>query len=314
MRALLVMMGLVACSRGSQPEATMVATLTDDGVTFSRIERDGVKEVGHVEGVATAGWLDRRTVIGFEVGSDDTDGTAATVRRIVEGKLAETIKLDQREWPYEYHESGALLFTKNGEVWVARCDPEDEGCEDDLRPDHFLRVWPQPRQVRKTKPAGIIKHHAMRFGEDSTWSPPTRPAAPGVNLKREKVTAVDEDGKSGPTNGLVCEAKGGRFVFPTDCCKTPPGGYEEVKHRWVMTDPPIYEIAAKGDFYGHRGVTSVYFRACEPNILTLAKLDDRRWAHFQRDKDAVFDGTWTIFDGSRKVGTIAGYGAIRPNR
>ena len=48
---------------------------------------------------------------------NSSDGTAATVRRIVDGKLVETIKLDSREWRTAVHRQGRGVFDGTWMIW-----------------------------------------------------------------------------------------------------------------------------------------------------------------------------------------------------
>jgi hypothetical protein len=284
-------------------DAVTIAYRAERGVAIARITPTGVQPIAQVEDGDELGWLDERTLVVYDnlLGNEH-----ATVRRIVDGAVAETIELSKADLGDTIYDH--LELVKRDEVWISRCTRKSEMSEC-LEVEH-LRVVPAPRIRTKQqvvdRPTDRVVH---TYDDDPTWPlPPTTVGPPGVTIRKLSLA-----GEAHPITGAECTKAGQRVTFP-EAADFQIGGFETHAVRWVQRTPPIYEVFAvftdPGSLEHDR---HYFFRPCERTELDgYAWLGGQLWAWYRKADDSA-KGTWTFQIGERVLGTLHGYDVLRPS-
>lgn len=295
------------------PEAGfLLATVVGEKLAIARLDRTGVKPLHQVpvaDSLAKFGWLDADTLVVFDSIGGKDDGPA--VKKIEDGKVVETVDLGE---PWQ---SASLEITKGGEAWVARCTKEPEGAEDCTKFE-YARVVPGPMKKQKARPANI---DPLRVGWGDSFMgehrpAPTVPAPPDVALKKTKLETKTEHG-SRTITGMTCVTKGQPPVTVPDAKEHDTAyGYEVRQFRWVLADPPVYEVRTDEENPVAQVEKHVYyFQPCKAEaMLGFIPLGGALWGEYVT-KDGTPDGPgeWVFRIGQTEFARMPG-GALRTNQ
>jgi hypothetical protein len=280
-----------------------VATTTKDKLVIARLDASGVK-IEHqlpASEMATFAWLDATTLAVKEpFGKDDKP----VVMKLVDGKPTATVELAE-EWMH-----ANMLVTAGGEVWLERCTEEPEGA-DPCTKLAYERVWPS-KQATTKRPQGIDADRVSNtlFARGFQRAP-TVAAPPDVKLAIKKNTP--KHGQGYEAVSVFCTAKDGSSLHPDIHSDDAQFGYVAKATRWVLADPPIYEVEAEAtNPVGQVETTIEYFRPCRAQPLDgFIHFGGGVWGEYKHAD--VVAGTWTFRAGTRDLGTLDGT-ALRANR
>ena len=282
----------------------LVATVANDKLVVAKLDRTGVA-VQHqlpLSETGAFGWLDAKTLVVLEPhGKNDKPA----VMKIVDGKPTETVELEET-W-----QQSDMLVTKSGEVWVERCTEEPEGPEPCTKLA-YQRVWPSKASATK-RPKDV---DAERVGGGAWARGAQGPAATvkgpaNVKLKIEKITPKMVSGHAAV--GVVCTSPGAESQYPSVKSDEAQFGYVAKSARWVLADPPIYEVTAQQtNPVGQVEKQVDYFRACSATPLGgFISLGGPLWGQYTESENIA--GTWEFRVGTTSIGSLDG-GALRANR
>jgi hypothetical protein len=301
----------------AEPQAMIALNTVSSDVPFviARVDRSGVHEIGRGAFADSFAWIDPHTLVAIQF-----ERRTTVARRFVDGALTDTAEL-----PVEF---GRLMITSSREAWVSNCDPTELSFDGKThRPSgdcgggyEYWRVFPSPRVTKRVAPHGIIPYGAAVGMYDQTrrWSrvpPPERPAPAGVRLSSATV-----DTGSRKVAGVACERGAERSVVPSADWAAHFDGqpFAILSARWVVEQPPIYEVVMS---YGHEVASRspsyrFYYHACQSEPFEhIAVLEASLWAawaeHPEGGPDHLSQGTWTFWNGTEPIGTLAGYNNLR---
>lgn len=268
-----------------------VATVAGNELRIKRYEKDGLDSVG---------WLDERTLV-----TSESTTAGVEVTHYVDDEPPRTIVLDDELFQTSGGSLTNVVFV-GGEVWVARCiDREQDPC----KAEAFVRASPGAHERVTQLPPG-----ARRSADNFTVerASPTVAAPPDARVQISKrVEKLDDD---------TLRIKGVECAFGTQTSRYPTASLVEGERwiaktvRWVHASPPIYEVVSI-ETGGGAGLTHVkWLQACDPEPFdAFAAFRDNLWAGL-RYESGTDVGSWQLWRGSQRLGTLPGGSAIRANR
>ena len=244
-------------------------------LVFAAVDATGVKQTGTVDTGALANWrwLDAHTVIATTRAYGDD---APSALRIVDGRLAETVKGD-KSWN---DSMTGLVLTKSGEVWIDHCAsvslPPIQ-CEG----EEFIRVFGAKQRTKKKPKDPIID---------------ARRPAPVATPAGIKVAALPD------TGAIACTMDGKTVTYPEDPTGMQKSQFVLKKVTWVLGDPLIYETRTDEDNGNDEMIPMTrYFMACTSKPLDdFISFGGTLWG--QRSEDA----TWTVSNGRKVLAKLTG--------
>jgi hypothetical protein len=288
-------------------DGILLATNTRSEIVIAKLDRAGLAVVHKVpvkSDTAEFAWLDDKTLA-----VHDTADDKPVVIRYVDGVEKGRASFGDK-W-----EHATMFVTKSGEAWLERCTVEMEGPEPCTKLE-YVRAVPQGKPTKKKpKDVDAWRVGGGYWGRGLQRATPDVPAPAGMSLEKVKFTVKDDTGTQDVV-GVKCTAGAETSTYPEKDGYDTAYGYTAKTFRWVLADPPIYEVAADTmNPVGQNEQPVDYFIACKQDALDgFVGLGGPVWAQYADDKDVSGElGTWTFRVGKTDVGTLVG-GAVRANR
>lgn len=290
----------------------LLATIANEQLVIASLDRTGLKKLHEIKVSDSVkfGWLDAKTLVLRDPhGMDDKP----TFSKIVDGKPVESAALE------ELWQDGSLEITATGEVWSARCIKEPEP-PDDCSVFSYRRVMPSSTKETKTKPAGIDPDRVGNSGSTMGMQRKSATVAGPAGVTVEKVKLEVATDPPSPLTGVQCTKKGGKPVRHPEVAdfnpKYPVYPYIAKQTRWVLADPPVYEVTADQENpVGQIEIEVAYFVACQPRpMVGFISFDGGLWAEYVTPSGTPMDdGSWVFRNGTAELGKLEG-GSIRTNQ
>jgi hypothetical protein len=264
----------------------LIASVGGTTISVAEVDASGVHSLGEIAiDDARVGWLDRHTLIAFQPNGKD----APAITKIVNGKQVGRYRVDGR-WSI-----AGMALTGTSDVWLQHCEVEIPERQDCAKWE-VLHVLPLPTQL-SSMAAMHGSMHSLAISDPTYMDLPRQPDAHGP----AGVTLDIVEYASNQTRATCTKGDAEPVQYPEGSTGMPL----VVKSvRWVIADPPIYEVVyAEDNGIGIMQPSTKYFRPCEATPLDAIVLFPHAiWAE-------RVDAQWIFRVGPAEIGRMP-YGEL----